>query len=254
MNQLNLSAGKHCRACLQPSDFQMYSLASEDVSIEDNDQTHVEKKNLAEIYNVCTQLLYEQSNPNWELICRNCFVKLIEFFEFRKMCIESYKKIQEIDSLGCRQIDDNEMSFKVEVVDVAHILETQLDTNVVDNDNTEHEDGTSNSTEKIKHDSDESDMRDDTIDGTTKTRSGRNRAYKKECDEHIDMESRDCNDDDDDDEDNDDDDDDYDANDDENDSEDDDFEDSTTVEDKVNFKNFALVISSNTFKKPFEFI
>ncbi|XP_031625593.1 zinc finger protein 845-like [Contarinia nasturtii] len=131
MDSINLSAEKHCRACLRQPQSQMHSLSSKSVSIEGTNQTHREIVNLAELYNECTQLVYEEMHPNWEWVCHVCSGKLLEFYKFRQMCIESYGKLKDIESQ--RSSSTEIQIVKVEVVDVANILEPTDDT-IPDND------------------------------------------------------------------------------------------------------------------------
>lgn len=122
MDILILSGNKPCRTCLQQSVHQMYSLALHNAHVEDNNGTKVEEIELADIYNQCTQLIYEQTDSQWEWICSDCYEKLVEFFKFRTMCIDSDKKIKEYGSVVEEKQEQVQAGFKVEVVDVADIL------------------------------------------------------------------------------------------------------------------------------------
>lgn len=59
-------------------------------------QTKVEidgiENTLADIYYQCTQL--SDNASDMYLVCQHCFDKLIDFFHFRNMCVESFKKLQ----------------------------------------------------------------------------------------------------------------------------------------------------------------
>lgn len=122
MDSINLSANKNCRSCLNVLDQQIYSLTTKNIPIENIDEIHSDMVNLAEIYNDCTHLNYEQMLPQWEWICSDCFMKLIDFFKFRNMCNASYNKLKEIELMHVESAENNEIELKVEVVDIAHIL------------------------------------------------------------------------------------------------------------------------------------
>lgn len=99
---------KKCRACLvQHSNHQVYSLDSENLTVM-NDGS---EQTIAEIYHQCTQLAYKPSDdyPKW--ICQHCMEKLIDFFQFRKMCIDSYNTLKISGMLN----SDNS-HIKVEIV------------------------------------------------------------------------------------------------------------------------------------------
>lgn len=221
MGKGKLSAGQHCRACLETSEHQMYSLASDLVTILNKDQTRAERVKLSEIYDACTQTRCEQMNPNWELICQDCHEKLIKFYEFRDMCIESFIRIKTVERFSGKQPENSEMGFKVEVVETAPVFEP--DTIVSENDHFEYQERTSNMSGKMEIESEDDEINDNKDDETTRyeTRSKKSQTCKQECDEtpakslaeNLEMASRDC-----------DDDDDYDVENDENDTEDDDDE------------------------------
>lgn len=93
----NPLSNQQCLACLeQYSTHQLYLLSSKNFIIESCKQT------LAEIYYQCTQLVIEVTHShvdeNW--ICPNCTEKLVEFFQFRKMCIDSYNTLKGNEALS----------------------------------------------------------------------------------------------------------------------------------------------------------
>lgn len=134
MDPLIRSSKKSCRACLQQPVQQMYSLAFHNARIEDNNRTKIEEIDLADIYCQCTQLIYEQTDSQWEWICIDCYEKLVEFFKFRAMCIDSYKKLKEYGSIVEEKPAHIQVAFKVEVVDVTDILEPIEDKFASDNE------------------------------------------------------------------------------------------------------------------------
>lgn len=77
-----------------------------------DEQTHMDALNLAEIYTQCTQLCYNQTDSRSEWICKHCFDKLVDFFKFRKMCIDSYNMFEEMYSTMTK---DTMVDYKVEV-------------------------------------------------------------------------------------------------------------------------------------------
>lgn len=94
-NHDDSKSDRQCRTCLvQHGEHQVYSLNSKNLTVMEDgcEQT------IAEIYHQCTQLLYEplDAHPKW--ICQNCTEKMIEFFQFRKMCIDSYTRLSEVMS------------------------------------------------------------------------------------------------------------------------------------------------------------
>lgn len=145
MAKLEFSKNKSCRTCLQRSDHQMYSLSSHNVKME-GERTRAETLDLAEIYNQCTQLLYEQTDSHWQWICKHCYDKLIDFFKFRKMCIESFNTFRdkELDSLT--MLRDAEMDFKVEMVDVGEDMTNYLeaDDGSIPDEDIDNDDSTGN--------------------------------------------------------------------------------------------------------------
>lgn len=140
MEKQKLWTDKLCRACLQHSDHQMYSLASNTVHIEDNHQIHVDTFQLVDIYHQCTQLSYEQTDEQWEWICLDCHDKLVDFFKFRKMCIDSYSAFKENHLVFEEKSECNEVVLKVEVVDVADYEVADYDRNANGNDFWQNED------------------------------------------------------------------------------------------------------------------
>lgn len=92
---------KQCRACLEKfSNNQLYSLDSKNLSMM-NDGS---EQTIAAIYHQCTQLLYEPEDEYCKWICQCCIEKMIDFFQFRKKCIDSYNalkrgKVSKDDSL-----------------------------------------------------------------------------------------------------------------------------------------------------------
>lgn len=108
-----LTPDKFCRTCLQQnqSTDQIFSLSFEMVPTGD-EQTHMDALNLAEIYTQCTQLCYNQTDSRSEWICKHCFDKLVDFFKFRKMCIDSYNMFEEMYSTMTK---DTMVDYKVEV-------------------------------------------------------------------------------------------------------------------------------------------
>lgn len=151
MDRTKLKASENCRSCLKRLEHRMYSLAAKYISIADIIETHSESVNLAEVYNECTQLLYEQMNPDWEWICPECFRKMIEFFNFRKMCIESYNKLKEIDSASEERLENSEIELKIKVIDVANILASKDDSTVNDDDYFDNEGDGSSLDEKVEN-------------------------------------------------------------------------------------------------------
>lgn len=119
-----LTPEKFCRTCLQQNQSadQMFSLSFEMVPTGD-EQTHIDALNLAEIYTQCTQLCYNQTDSRSEWICKHCFNKLVDFFKFRKMCIDSYNMFEEICSTMPKE---TMVDFKVEVVNVSGELSDYL--------------------------------------------------------------------------------------------------------------------------------
>lgn len=112
MDASSASSGKRCRACLQHSGHQLYSIIS-NITCEGIEQT------LAEIYNQCTQLQCEPSDLIWDSICQICSDKFIEFFQFRKMCIESYNTIKSASY----------SNFKVEIDELNESVTSYLEPN-----------------------------------------------------------------------------------------------------------------------------
>lgn len=102
---------KQCRACLVlHSQNQVYSLCSKNLTvIEDGSE-----QTIAEIYHQCTQLPYEPDDERAKWMCQYCTEKLIEFFQFRKMCIDSYNSLSltVVSSLGNEQV-------KLEILNVS---------------------------------------------------------------------------------------------------------------------------------------
>lgn len=82
---------KQCCACLvQHSRHQLYTLDSTNSTIMDDDS----EQTIAHIYHQCTQLLYDPMDDHCKWICQCCTEKMIDFFQFRKMCIESYNTLK----------------------------------------------------------------------------------------------------------------------------------------------------------------
>lgn len=98
MEKLNLPTDKRCRGCLQPSKHQMHSLRFDYVKIRNNEYL------LAEVYHQCTQLNIEQTNLLCDLICPKCFGQLRNFFQFRKMCIDSNNTLERNKSATIKAI------------------------------------------------------------------------------------------------------------------------------------------------------
>lgn len=108
MQTTELSNGKRCRACLeQYPKFQLYLIKSKNITIDGSEQT------LADIYCQCTQLLCEDTDSDWRWICQNCTEKLVDFFQFRQLCINSYNAFKVSGST----VHGND-ELKVEIVDV----------------------------------------------------------------------------------------------------------------------------------------
>lgn len=82
---------KQCRACLEKySNHQLYSLDSKKLTMM-NDGS---EQTIAAIYHQCTQLLYEPEDEYCKWICQYCIEKMIDFFQFRKKCIDSYNELK----------------------------------------------------------------------------------------------------------------------------------------------------------------
>lgn len=105
METTKSSNWKRCGACLQSSMEQMYSLPWTKIVIDEIEHT------LIEIYQQCIQLPCEDSYFNW--VCQTCHNKLVDYFQFRKMCVESYNILQQA----------NYDSFKIEPVDIVDSIE-----------------------------------------------------------------------------------------------------------------------------------
>lgn len=120
------SLGRSCRACLQLfEENEMFPLFFYKVSIED-EYVRAETVDLAEIYNQCTQLCYNQTDSYSDWVCSYCFHKLVEFYKFRKMCIDSNQKCKEIEPMATGD------GLKVEMVTVCADIPNQIEAN---NDN-----------------------------------------------------------------------------------------------------------------------
>lgn len=96
MDLTNCLSGNRCRACLdQYSIHQLFLLRSKNVIICDSEKT------LAEIYQQCTQLQCDELDTQLQWICQCCTEKLVEFYQFRQMCIDSYDvfKINQVPAI-----------------------------------------------------------------------------------------------------------------------------------------------------------
>lgn len=109
---------KQCRACLvQHSKDHLYSLDSKNLTVMDDGS----EQTIAEIYHQCTQLSYEPADAHLKWICQYCIEKMIDFCQFRKMCIDSYNtlKLTQVltdDSLKAEILDeyDDSINFGME--------------------------------------------------------------------------------------------------------------------------------------------
>lgn len=100
-----------CRTCLVLySRNQVYSLDSKNLTVMDDGS----EQTIAEIYHQCTQLLDEPEDQHPKWICQYCTEKMIEFYQFRKMCIDSYNtfKLSKGANFGNKRV-------KVELVNVS---------------------------------------------------------------------------------------------------------------------------------------
>lgn len=76
-----------CRTCLVLySRNQVYPLDSRNLTVMEDGS----EQTIAEMYHQCTQLVYEPADEHPKWICQYCTEKMIELFQFRKMCINSY--------------------------------------------------------------------------------------------------------------------------------------------------------------------
>lgn len=89
----NLSE-KLCRICLKSNE-KLYSLSSSNVTIQNASALKAENVCLGEIYEQFTQLKYDNQSE-WMWICTYCHDKLVDFHQFRILCIESSHKLIEI--------------------------------------------------------------------------------------------------------------------------------------------------------------
>lgn len=101
---------KRCRICLQSNET-LYSLQLTSVAVPNSSQVKAELICLGDIYEQFTQLSYNESGIDWESICIDCHDKLIEFHQFRLLCIESSHKLIEITT---SYVDDPISSVKDE--------------------------------------------------------------------------------------------------------------------------------------------
>lgn len=82
---------KQCRTCLALYyKHQLYSLDSKNLTVMDNGS----EQTLVEIYHQCTQLLYKPADDHCKWICQYCVEKMVDFFQFREMCINSYNTLK----------------------------------------------------------------------------------------------------------------------------------------------------------------
>lgn len=82
-----------CRSCLTSiNDCESYSLANHNILV--NQQTH-EWKSLAQIYEECAHIRFELANSLWQWICHGCLQKFVEFYDFQRTCISSFKRLCE---------------------------------------------------------------------------------------------------------------------------------------------------------------
>lgn len=119
MDVINSSDDGSCLACLeQYSTHQLISASSKSATIEGSEQT------IAEIYYQCTQLVCEENDSYCKWICQNCTEKLVEFFNFRKMCIASYNRLKVVlrnESVKEEMIDEWDSSMDYVNLNDAHV-------------------------------------------------------------------------------------------------------------------------------------
>lgn len=102
---------QQCRACLvQHSKHHVYSMDSKNHTIMDDGS----EETIAEIYHQCTQLLYDPADCHYNWICQYCIEKMVDFVQFRKMCINSYNTLKQA-SQTVTMTKNN--SLKVELMD-----------------------------------------------------------------------------------------------------------------------------------------
>lgn len=123
---------KQCRTCLeQHSKHQLHSLDSQKHTVlnDGSEQT------IAEIYHQCTQLLYVSDDAHFKWICQLCLEKLVDFYQFRKICIDSYHKLKQNeimkDTLKLEAVDDygDSSTFAMELDEATVIKRESFDCN-----------------------------------------------------------------------------------------------------------------------------
>lgn len=106
---MDVKKEKLCRACLQQSNEEMYSLMYHSVPICYDNLESIETS-LADIYLRCTQINYEHEHSKYQWICEICYQKMIDFNEFQQMCIKSadfLDKISTDDKSNEKQVFDD---------------------------------------------------------------------------------------------------------------------------------------------------
>lgn len=137
MEKSNLPTEQRCRACLQQSRHQMYSLRLDYVKIKNDEYL------LAELYHQCTQLDIDRTNFLCDSICQKCFGKFTNFFLFREMCIDSNNTLERNESAAIKDV-------KVEDINVfSDYLESNDDRVSIDDEFFNDELNASNETIKI---------------------------------------------------------------------------------------------------------
>lgn len=105
---------KQCRACLvKHSNHQLYTLDSKNLTTMNDGSAET----IAEIYHQCTQLLYVPTDDHCKWICQYCVEKMVDFYQFRKMCIESYSTLRLKQDFEAMAVIQDNSSLKMEIID-----------------------------------------------------------------------------------------------------------------------------------------
>lgn len=142
---------KQCRACLVLHfKNQVYSIDSKNLTVMDDGS----EQTIADLYQQCTQLLYETADEHPKWICQCCTEKMIDFFQFRKMCIDSYNtftlsKVSKIDEhvkVEMINVFENAASSSIELDDSIVIkVENEFECDVIQSTKNDNECSSRNS-------------------------------------------------------------------------------------------------------------